>query len=136
MGFVPPDIPKDAELLVVGQNPGKQEEAIGRPFVGATGSVLTNTYVPLTGVDTELVGKDNVIRCRWQPPGSKVKTNELPQGKMVEEAIEHCKIYDTVPSTVRLVICMGVLALHRFAVGLKQHEWRGHLLPMMEEVSA
>lgn len=39
-GFVPFDGPLDAELLLVGEQPGEQEIKEGKPFVGPSGKVL------------------------------------------------------------------------------------------------
>ena len=128
-GFVPGFFVEGAELLIVGQNPGEQEEKAGVPLVGATGTMLNKDYLPLTGVDIDRVAKDNAIRCRWHKPGDRKKGNELPKGKMLDEAIECCRQYDYVPDTVRLIMCMGVVALAKFNPQLKQFEWRGHLLP-------
>lgn len=40
MGFVPPEGPENAPILIMGEAPGYEEQAIGRPFVGAAGSML------------------------------------------------------------------------------------------------
>ena len=37
---VPGDGPKDADILVVGPNPGAQEDRDGKPFVGPSGKLL------------------------------------------------------------------------------------------------
>lgn len=128
-GFVPGYWPEGAILGIIAQNPGAEEEKSGMPLVGNTGRMLATVYLPLVGVDLDEVGRDNVIRCRWRPPGRKQKTNELPKGEMLSQAIGHCRQYDCTPESVRLVVAMGVAALSKFAPTLKQFEWRGHLLP-------
>lgn len=37
---VPGEGPPDAEIMLIGQNPGKEEEKTGRPFVGQAGKYL------------------------------------------------------------------------------------------------
>ena len=48
--IVPPEgpDPDDVELVILGQNPGANEERLGRPLVGATGRFMRNL---LTGLD-------------------------------------------------------------------------------------
>lgn len=129
LGYVSPAIPEDAEVIVVGQNPGELEEKHGTPLVGATGKMLDQTFLPLAGLDPEKIGRDNVIRCRWHKPGDKRKGNFLPTGAMLQTALRHCSSYDVVPPTVTLLVCMGAVALQKYGPNLKQYEWRGHLLP-------
>jgi len=42
--------PFDAEIVVIGEAPGKQENNFGRPFVGKTGMELDDQYLPLAGL--------------------------------------------------------------------------------------
>lgn len=132
-GFVPGRIPAGASTLIFGQNPGEDEEKQGRPLVGATGKLLDDQFLPYTGLDTDDVGRDNVIRCRWQEPGKKVKTNKMPPADILWKARECCKQYDPDVEAFDLVILMGQVALSAFYPGLKQHEWAGHLLPEKEQ---
>lgn len=39
-GFVPPEGPSDAPFQVLGEAPGKEEADAGRPFVGASGTMM------------------------------------------------------------------------------------------------
>jgi uracil-DNA glycosylase len=38
--FVPGEGPKNARVMIIGQNPAREEEKQGRPFVGAAGKFL------------------------------------------------------------------------------------------------
>lgn len=128
-GFVPGHFPEGAELMVLGQNPGAEEENEGIPLIGATGRTLENDYLPLAGSDPREIAKDNVLRCRWRKPGTHKNTNELPTGRILDQAIQCCAQYDYIPDTVELVVVMGVLALRKVSPKLTQHEWRGFLIP-------
>jgi uracil-DNA glycosylase family 4 len=54
--------PKDAEILVVGQNPGKQEDRVGRPFVGPSGKLL-KAHLDKAGFDSTSIRYTNIVRC-------------------------------------------------------------------------
>ncbi|MDY6819749.1 MAG: uracil-DNA glycosylase [Halobacteriales archaeon] len=58
----------DAELLFVGEGPGEQEDTEGEPFVGRSGSVLTDTLQE-QGLARSDVRITNCVRCR--PPDNR-----------------------------------------------------------------
>lgn len=67
--------PLDAELLLLGEAPGRYEDEIGRPFVGRSGELLDESLTSL-GVDLEHVRITNCVRCR--PPDNRdPHVNEL-----------------------------------------------------------
>lgn len=55
----------DASLMLVGEAPGRNEDLMGRPFVGAAGAFL-NDLLSSIGVDRNKVFITNVVKCR--PP--------------------------------------------------------------------
>jgi uracil-DNA glycosylase family 4 len=57
-----------AELLFVGEGPGADEDAQGRPFVGAAGQLLDKMIVAM-GLRRDEVFIANVLKCR--PPGNR-----------------------------------------------------------------
>jgi len=56
------------ELLFVGEGPGADEDATGRPFVGAAGQLLTKMIIAM-GFKREDVFIANIVKCR--PPGNR-----------------------------------------------------------------
>jgi DNA polymerase-1 len=56
------DGPKDAQILVIGQNPGQQEDRDGRPFIGPSGKLLKSQLVK-AGLDTQTIRYTNLVRC-------------------------------------------------------------------------
>ncbi|HEV2149016.1 MAG TPA: uracil-DNA glycosylase [Longimicrobiaceae bacterium] len=66
----------DADVLVVGEAPGAEEDRTGRPFVGRAGQLLT-VLLASVGLSREEVYVCNVLKCR--PPG-----NRNPQADEVE----------------------------------------------------
>jgi DNA polymerase len=67
----------DAELMFVGEAPGKNEDVQGKPFVGQAGKLL-DTLLGEIGMERSQVFIANVLQCR--PPG-----NRDPQPDEIEE---------------------------------------------------
>ena len=65
--------PAGARLMFVGEAPGADEDASGRPFVGRAGQLL-NKIIEAIGLRREDVLIGNVNRCR--PPGNRTPTTE------------------------------------------------------------
>jgi uracil-DNA glycosylase len=64
---------RNARLMFVGEAPGADEDAQGRPFVGRAGQLLTK-IIEAIGFKREEVLIGNVNRCR--PPGNRPPTPE------------------------------------------------------------
>ncbi|HLI75887.1 MAG TPA: uracil-DNA glycosylase family protein, partial [Acidobacteriaceae bacterium] len=58
----------NAELMFVGEGPGADEDASGRPFVGKAGQLLNN-MIGAMGLGRENVYIANIVKCR--PPGNR-----------------------------------------------------------------
>lgn len=58
----------DADILFIGEGPGKDEDEQGRPFVGRSGKLL-NRALALVGIKREEVYITNIVKCR--PPGNR-----------------------------------------------------------------
>ena len=65
---VPGEGPAHAELMLIGEGPGMNEDKQGRPFVGASGQFLTELLAQ-AGYKREEVFTANVVKCR--PPGNR-----------------------------------------------------------------
>lgn len=63
----------DADIMFVGEGPGAEEDAQGRPFVGAAGQLL-DRILAASGLKREEVYISNVVKCR--PPGNRIPTPE------------------------------------------------------------
>jgi uracil-DNA glycosylase family 4 len=134
--FVPDIVRQGAEVFVLGQNPGADEEAQGVPFVGQTGQMMDRDFFPQAKLTREQVSIGNALRCRWQ------NSNELPkiEKKVARGAVEHCsRAHLRVPSGTRLLVATGAYALyaatgHGHAKGDKISHWRGWMLPLKESL--
>ena len=69
----------EAKLMFIGEGPGADEDAKGRPFVGAAGHLLDNIIAAM-GMTRDEVYIGNVVKCR--PPA-----NRLPEKDEVESCI-------------------------------------------------
>jgi DNA polymerase len=90
-----------ADIMFVGEAPGKQEDELGQPFVGAAGSLLDKIFAA-AGINREDVFVTNVAKCR--PPA-----NRFPQA----EEVASCRPY--LEAQIKLinpliVVCLGALA--------------------------
>jgi uracil-DNA glycosylase family protein len=64
---VPGHGPRDAPVMVVGEQPGDQEDREGRPFVGPAGRLLVRALDDV-GLDSSLVYRTNAVKhFRWDP---------------------------------------------------------------------
>lgn len=61
----------NAEVVFVGEAPGRTEDLKGEPFVGAAGKKLTE-MLEKNGISRESVYITNVVKCR--PPNNRVPT--------------------------------------------------------------
>jgi uracil-DNA glycosylase family protein len=69
--------PRSAPLVLVGEQPGDQEDRAGRPFVGPAGRVLDEA-IEEAGIDRERVFVTNVVKhFRWRPSGKR-RLHERP----------------------------------------------------------
>src|ERR671915_1682471 len=71
----------DADLMFVGEAPGRSEDEQGLPFVGQAGRLL-ETLLSEIGLSRADVFIANVLKCR--PPGNR---DPLPQ------EVDHCQEY-------------------------------------------
>lgn len=58
-----------ADLMVIGEAPGFNEDQQGEPFVGEAGSMLDNMLVHVLGLSRQQVYIANVVKCR--PPNNR-----------------------------------------------------------------
>lgn len=61
-----------AELLVIGEAPGRDEDAVGKPFVGRAGQLLDKMLAAIGRSRTSDTLISNVVY--WRPPGNRAPT--------------------------------------------------------------
>jgi DNA polymerase len=95
----------DADLMFVGEAPGREEDLRGEPFVGRSGQLLDRLLAEEVGIDRGSVYIANVVKCR--PPD-----NRDPR----PEEIAACRPYLT--EQVGLIAPKVVVTLGNFATKL------------------
>ncbi|HJS83359.1 MAG TPA: uracil-DNA glycosylase family protein, partial [Nitrososphaera sp.] len=148
---MPDEIVPGADVFIVMQNPGENEEEVGRPAVGASGEYLNTHFLPLAGLSRETVSVGNVLKCRWRDPKKGTKTNDLPSktgvwnegkkkwdkalGNKVEKlAMAQCmSAHLRVPKHIKLIVTLGEVPAKAIAKVESVTEWRGHLAEMQYE---
>ena len=103
--------PAGAELMLVGEQPGDQEDRAGKPFVGAAGRVLTNALV-LAGIDPARVYITNTVKhFKWSAKGKR-RIHVRPN----REEILACRMW--LDAEIALVRPKALVALGATAAGV------------------
>ncbi len=99
---------RKAELMLVGEQPGDQEDLAGHPFVGPAGRLLDRALVD-AGIDRATVYVTNVVKhFKWEPRGKR-RIHKKPNASEVAA----CRPWlDTEIQLVkpRAVVCLGATA--------------------------
>ncbi len=126
-----------ADLLFVGEGPGRDEDVAGEPFVGRSGKLLDRLIAEELGIDRTGCYIANVVKCR--PP-----QNRDPR----PDEIEACRPY--LEGQIELIDPKVVVTLGNFATRLllgtdegirrlrgRAYRWRsGHLVPTYHPAAA
>jgi uracil-DNA glycosylase len=78
--------PGDASMMIVGEQPGDQEEQAGRPFVGPAGQLL-NAHLARVGIDRSRVWMTNAVKHFKHQPRGKMRLHATPNAG----EIDHCR---------------------------------------------
>jgi uracil-DNA glycosylase len=107
---VPGEGSAEAEIMFIGEGPGKKEDELGRPFVGAAGKFL-DEMLGIINLKREQVYIANVVKCR--PP-----ENRDPLPEEIEACwpwlMEQIKVIDP-----KLIVTLGRHSMERFLPGQK-----------------
>jgi DNA polymerase len=97
-----------AEAMLVGEQPGDQEDLQGRPFVGPAGKVLDKA-LEAAGIERDDVYVTNVVKhFKWEPRGKR-RIHKKPTGM----EIAACRPwFDAEVEVVKpkIIVCMGATA--------------------------
>jgi uracil-DNA glycosylase family protein len=100
--------PSNAALMLVGEQPGDQEDLAGEPFVGPAGRLLRET-LEQAGIDPASVYLTNAVKhFKWTPRGKR-RIHEKPN----REEILACRLWlDQEIATVapRAIVALGATA--------------------------
>ncbi len=87
-----------ADLMLIGEGPGQDEDRLGRPFVGAAGQLL-DKMLACIGFDRNSVYIANVLKCR--PPG-----NRDPEPDEASACIGYLRAQVAVIKP-KIIVCLG-----------------------------
>lgn len=109
----------EAEIMFIGEGPGKKEDEVGRPFVGSAGKFLDEMLLAIK-LKREEVYIANVVKCR--PPENRDPLPEEAQACW-PWLLEQIKIIEP-----KLIVFLGRHSMNRFFPNEKISEAHGKLL--------
>jgi probable DNA metabolism protein len=99
---------KTSKIIMVGEQPGDQEDRAGKPFVGPAGQML-DTALEEVGIDRNDVYVTNTVKhFKWEPRGTR-RIHAKPNAR----EIQACKPWLTAELQVlkpQMVVCLGATA--------------------------
>jgi DNA polymerase len=117
---VPGDGKPTAQVMIIGEAPGRDEDGSGHPFVGAAGRFL-NSVLEGTGLDRADLFITNTVKCR--PPG-----NRTPRRDEVETCTSNYLFQQIELVNPRLIMLLGAVAAKK-VLGVKSiSEARGRVI--------
>ncbi len=126
LNAVPGEGPAAAEVMILGEGPGRREDAQGRPFVGAAGRVL-DELLAAAGLRREDVYITNVVKSH--PTDRTAGPNRAPR----PDEVTACRPWlDQQLAIVRprVIVTLGTHALHAFLPGKKISQTHGRPVPL------
>ncbi len=96
--------PKDADIMLIGEGPGEQEDLQGEPFVGAAGKLLDD-MLSIIDLNRSNCYIANIVKCR--PPH-----NRDPQDSEQDACISYLREQVALIQP-KIIICLGRVAAKR-----------------------
>ncbi len=109
----------EAEIMFIGEAPGKKEDELGIPFVGSTGRILDKRLASIR-IEREDVYLTNICKCR--PPENR---DPLP------EEVAQCRPWLEKQIAIiqpKIVVTLGKYALNSFMPNAKISEVHGQVI--------
>jgi uracil-DNA glycosylase len=117
---VPGDGKATAQVMIIGEGPGRDEDKQGKPFVGASGRFL-NEVLQGSGLQREDFFITNTVKCR--PP-----KNRTPRTGEVETCTSHYLFEQIELIRPKLIVLLGMVAAKKL-LGIKSiTEARGQII--------
>jgi DNA polymerase len=120
--------PARAEVMLVGEQPGHEEDLDGRPFVGPAGRLLDEA-LGLAGLDRNRVYVTNVVKhFNWEPRG-KWRIHKKPTAWHIR-ACRPWLLSELAAVQPRIVVCLGATAAQALlGRGVRVTQARGRPIP-------
>jgi len=102
--------PRDARIMVIGEQPGDQEDLSGQPFVGPAGQLL-NSAIANAGLAREQLYLTNAVKhFKWEPRGKRRLHKTAAQREM--QACSHWLSQELATVRPSVVVTLGTTALN------------------------
>ena len=115
---VPGEGPENAQIMMIAEGPGKNEDLQGRPFVGAAGNFLED-LLDSAGMNREDIFITNMIKCRTPENRDPEPAEMLACSKYLDRQIELIN--------PELIVTLGRFSTEKFLPGEKISKARGRL---------
>ena len=93
---------KNAEIMLIGEGPGADEDRLGEPFVGRAGKLMNMAFQAI-GLKREEVYIANIVKCR--PPG-----NRNPEEDEVKSCLNYLRAQVMLVKP-KIIVLLGSVAL-------------------------
>lgn len=121
--------PPDAQLMLVGEQPGDKEDLAGKPFVGPAGQML-NRALEEAGIDRDKAYVTNAVKHFKFVPRGKIRLHQKPNTPEIRACRQW---YERELATIKpaLVVAMGATAAQSVFGKITQiGKNRGHLIDL------
>lgn len=137
-----PDGPRNARVLFIGQEPGKEENGRGRPFIGNTGKEFNDYYLTLTPYTRDEIRITNMCKCM-----TGMNTDSEEYRRIVKECSEFHIAQEIHFQKPEVIVPMGAVACSMVGDGISlemdhgkpfETTWFGHkctIFPMFHPAS-
>lgn len=115
-----------AQLMMIGEGPGEDDDASGRPFSGRTGPMLERVLSE-AGLARQEVYLTNIVRCRPTKVENARITNRSPRAGEAK-ACQHWRTLEIDLVDPRVIVCFGATSA-KFLIdkNLRLTEQRGQI---------
>lgn len=93
---------KNADIMLIGEGPGADEDRLGEPFVGKAGQLMNKAFEAL-GIERGKVYIANIVKCR--PPN-----NRVPEKDEAEACLNYLR-NQVILVKPKIVVLLGSTAL-------------------------
>src|ERR687887_2853608 len=100
--------PKDAAIMLVGEQPGDYEDQEGKPFVGPAGKIMDQALEE-AGIDRKEVYVTNAVKhFKWEPRGKR-RIHQKPNAREIA-ACFHWLRGEVALLKPQVIVCLGATA--------------------------
>lgn len=108
--------------MIVGRNPGRVEDQVGRPFVGPGGKLL-DEWIDRTGLSRDSFWITNLIKCY-------TSNDRPPTDFEISVCTQHHLFREIALFKPKVIIPLGKQALQHFLPGVSPSSYQGEWFPM------